>query len=205
MNWYLKVLKENYANFSGRAQRTEFWWFILVSLIVSAIALAVDRLIGLDFPPVFTISILAVFVPFLAVSVRRLHDVGKSGWMSLINLIPGIGSIFLFMFFCMDSVPEDNEYGPNSQEKPLPVSPSVKRFFFFTLSLLCFVLFLLQWSPLADAERDWKPVFEYIGFLNKVDYLTIPQHFWTSILAGFAITFFASAVAHGDHDIDEEF
>ena len=109
MSWYLKVVFDNYANFSGRAQRTEFWWFILVSLIVSAIALAVDRLIGLDFPPVFTISILAVFVPFLAVSVRRLHDVGKSGWMSLINLIPGIGSIFLFMFFCMDSVPEDNE------------------------------------------------------------------------------------------------
>ena len=204
MSWYLKVVFDNYANFSGRAQRAEFWWFILVSLIVSAIALAVDRSIGLDFLPVFTISILAVFIPALAVSVRRLHDVGKSGWMSLINLIPGIGLVFLFVFFCMDSTPEDNKYGPNLQEKPSPVSPSVKRFFFFTLSLLCFVLFLLQWSPWADAGRDWKPVFEYLGFVNKVDYLTIPQHFWTSILAGFAITFFASAVALGGYDTEEE-
>ena len=79
------------------------------------------------------------------------------------------------------------------------------KFLFYFLSLFSFVLFLLQWSPWADAERDWKPVFEYLGFVNKVDYLTIPQHFWTSILAGFAITFFASAVAHGGHDIDEEF
>ena len=55
------------------------------------------------------------------------------------------------------------------------------KFLFYFLSLFSFVLFLLQWSPWADAERDWKPVFEYIGFLNKVDYLTIPQHFWTSI------------------------
>ena len=79
------------------------------------------------------------------------------------------------------------------------------KFVFYFLSLFSFVLFLLQWSPWADAERDWKPVFEYLGFVNKVDYLTIPQHFWTSILAGCTITFLASAVFFGEGEAEEEF
>ena len=76
------------------------------------------------------------------------------------------------------------------------------KFFLYSLSLLSFFLFLLQWSPWAGGENGWRPVF---GLVDKVDYLTIPQHFWTSIFAGFAITFFASAVASEGYDTDEEF
>ncbi len=222
MSWYLKVVFDNYANFSGRAPRAEYWWFVLFNLIFASIIRILDTVLGLTFvvfepenssgelliPVSFgVIGIIytcAILLPHLAVSIRRLHDIGKSGWLLLLNLIPFIGPIIVLVYHVTDSTPEDNEYGSNLHEKPPPVSPSVKRFFFFTLSLLCFVLFLLQWSPWADAERDWKPVFEYLGFVNKVDYLSIPQHFWTSILAGFAITFFASAAALGGYDTEEE-
>ena len=125
MNWYLKVLK-NYAVFSGRARRKEYWMFALFQLIFALAAMAVDNIIGTTFKIgeqgipygyVYMIYTLALFIPALAVAVRRLHDVGKSGWFLLICLIPIIGVIWLLVLLVTDSKPGDNEYGPNPKEE----------------------------------------------------------------------------------------
>lgn len=117
MNWYLKVLK-NYAVFSGRAQRAEYWFFFLFSMIASILLLAADGMIGtmdmeLGLGLLYVAYSLAVLIPSLAVSVRRLHDIGKSGWWLLIGFIPFIGPIVLLVFFILDSQAVENTYGPN--------------------------------------------------------------------------------------------
>lgn len=117
MNWYLKVFRQ-YGDFSGRARRKEYWMFFLFNMIFSVGAIILDEILGTGTPDLgygilYMIYVLVLFIPGLAVSVRRLHDVGKSGWMMLIGLIPIIGGIGLFVMFLMDSNPGENEYGPN--------------------------------------------------------------------------------------------
>lgn len=117
MNWYLKVLS-HYADFNGRARRKEYWMFVLFNILFAFIAVLLDNLLGITFGelgygPIYITYALIVFIPGLAVSVRRLHDIGKSGWMILISLIPLIGSIWLIVLMATDSVPGDNEYGKN--------------------------------------------------------------------------------------------
>ena len=118
MNWYLKVLKE-YTNFTGRARRQEYWMFVLFQIMAIIVAIIIDNVLGITFTPEFpygwtyALYALATFLPALAVSVRRLHDIGKSGWWYLISLIPFIGGIWLLVLLCYDSVPNDNEWGPN--------------------------------------------------------------------------------------------
>ncbi|WP_227396005.1 DUF805 domain-containing protein [Jeotgalibacillus aurantiacus] len=110
MQWYLKVLK-NYVTFSGRARRKEFWMFNLINFLI-VLALSVVELV-LEIPAFLSgIYSLAIILPSLAVTVRRLHDIGKSGWWILISLVPLVGAIILLVFECLDSVP-DNQYGPN--------------------------------------------------------------------------------------------
>lgn len=119
MNWYIEVLKK-YAVFEGRASRSEFWFFILFSGIASIICGFLDQLI---FPttgnpetailPLTSIYILAIFLPFVGVSIRRLHDTGRSGWWLLLGLLPVIGLIVLFAFYVTDSESGTNEYGAN--------------------------------------------------------------------------------------------
>src|SRR4051812_41956656 len=103
MQWYLKVL-EHYADFNGRARRTEFWMFVLFSAIVSAVLGLVDSLFGTArflggggylFLPgsIGLVYGLAVLVPTLAVGVRRLHDTDRTGWWLLLWLIPIVGQI----------------------------------------------------------------------------------------------------------------
>ncbi len=120
MNWYVKVLK-NYAVFSGRARRKEYWMFVLFNFIFCIVAMILDNILGLAFEnvgygPIYLLYCLAVFIPGLAVSVRRLHDIGKSGWFILISLIPFIGPIWLLVLMCTDSEPGENDYGPNPKE-----------------------------------------------------------------------------------------
>jgi len=117
MNWYLKVLKQ-YADFSGRARRTEYWMFALFNVIFLIIAMLIDNVAGLTFGALpygvfYSIYALAVLIPGLAVAVRRLHDVGKSGWMILIAFIPVIGAIWLLVLTVTDSNPGENQYGAN--------------------------------------------------------------------------------------------
>lgn len=112
MHWYLTVLKK-YAVFSGRAQRAEYWYFVLFNVIISIALNIVGSILGDDNGVLGTLYTLAVLIPCLAVSVRRLHDTGRSGWMLLIGLIPIIGTIWLFVLMVLDSNPGDNKYGPN--------------------------------------------------------------------------------------------
>lgn len=120
MNWYLKVLKQ-YADFSGRARRKEYWMFALFNMIFAVVAMILDNIFGLTvgellYGVFYFLYGLAVLIPGLAVTVRRLHDVGKSGWMILIALIPLIGIIWLLVLMVTDSNPGENQYGENPKE-----------------------------------------------------------------------------------------
>jgi len=117
MNWYLKVLNQ-YTDFNGRASRTEYWMFTLFNVIFSIMCVLIDGKVGvslLDGVPYgyFTLLYsLAIFLPSLAVSVRRLHDIGKNGWWYLVGLIPLIGGVWLLILFATESMSQENEYGP---------------------------------------------------------------------------------------------
>ena len=117
MSWYLEVLKK-YAVFSGRARRMEYWMFILFNIIITVVLALIDSLIG-TFSPQAGVGLLgglyalAVLIPSLAVTIRRLHDTGRSGWWIFISLIPVIGGIVLLIFMLLDSQPGENRYGAN--------------------------------------------------------------------------------------------
>ncbi|WP_378186833.1 DUF805 domain-containing protein [Aquimarina sp. W85] len=117
MNWYLKAFKQ-YADFKGRARRKEYWFFGLFNMIFAFMALTLDNLFGITlydigYGPLYILYALIVFIPGLAITVRRLHDVGKSGWMIFISLIPVVGTIWLLVLLVTDSEPKTNEYGEN--------------------------------------------------------------------------------------------
>ena len=124
MNYYLKVL-QNYATFSGRARRSEYWYFVLFNMIFAIVAVVLDNVFGtaiegVGYGLIYGLYVLAVLLPGLAVAVRRLHDVGKSGWMFLIGLIPLIGPIWLLVLFCTDSQQGSNKWGENPKEITTP-------------------------------------------------------------------------------------
>lgn len=107
-----RALKQNYCNFSGRASRSEFWWFVLFNFILSAV-ISIVFCWSQDTMNVITGLVnLALLLPSLGLAVRRLHDIGKSGWWIFISLIPIVGWILLIVWYCKDSQMETNEYGP---------------------------------------------------------------------------------------------
>jgi uncharacterized membrane protein YhaH (DUF805 family) len=111
MNYYIEVLKK-YAVFSGRARRQEYWMFVLFNFIISfVISLVVMFAETLFFLPY--LYGLAVLIPGIAVTVRRLHDTNRSGWWWFITFIPLIGAIILIVFLAQDGQPGENQYGPN--------------------------------------------------------------------------------------------
>ncbi|MFC5046257.1 DUF805 domain-containing protein [Aquimarina hainanensis] len=120
MNWYITALNK-YAEFNGRARRKEYWFFALFNLLFAIVAIILDNVLGIaireiGYGPLYGIYALATIIPGLAVAVRRLHDIGKSGWMILIAFIPFIGAIWLLILFTTDSDPGENEYGPNPKQ-----------------------------------------------------------------------------------------
>ena len=116
MNWYIEVLKK-YAVFGGRARRKEYWIFSLIHIIVCFVLTFIESQLGLlkdEGPGVIGgLYILATLIPNIAVSIRRVHDVGKSGWWLLILFVPFIGGILLLYYLVKDSDPGQNQYGPN--------------------------------------------------------------------------------------------
>ncbi|MFV8569865.1 DUF805 domain-containing protein [Marinobacter sp. SBS5] len=120
MNWYLEVLKK-YAVFSGRARRKEYWFFILFNIIISLVLGVIDGFTG-SYSEAAGLGLLggiyslAVLIPGIAVTVRRLHDTGRSGWWFLIVLVPVIGALALLVFMVLDSKPGQNQYGSNPKE-----------------------------------------------------------------------------------------
>ena len=112
----VKICLNKYVDFSGRARRSEYWWFFLFNVLVSIVASIIDAIIGTrsgNFGLVEAIASLALLLPGLAVGARRLHDTTKSGWWLLIGLIPLIGLIVLIVFFVQDSDAGDNAFGPS--------------------------------------------------------------------------------------------
>ncbi|WP_246314292.1 DUF805 domain-containing protein [Kineococcus aurantiacus] len=110
----------NYATFSGRARRAEYWWFTLAVVLLSvvysvlaAVAQSVSSSLATLLTLLFSLVSLALLVPSIAVTVRRLHDTGKSGFFYFLSFIPLVGGIVLLVFCVQDSVPGPNHYGPN--------------------------------------------------------------------------------------------
>ena len=122
MNWYLKVLKQ-YADFSGRARRKEFWMFtlfhfiIIILFMLMAFTFNTDNYEGEEtnyFAMIFVgLYFLGTIIPSIAVSVRRLHDIGKSGFWYFISFIPYIGSFWLLILMCMEGKSGINQWGEN--------------------------------------------------------------------------------------------
>ncbi len=129
MNWYIGVLKK-YVVFSGRATRSEYWYFVLFNTIISMILMGIDIAMGtggaestmsadagvamnMSAGILTGIYTLAVFLPSLAVLIRRLHDTDHSGWWIFISLIPLVGAIVLLVFLVKDSTAGENQYGSN--------------------------------------------------------------------------------------------
>ena len=113
------VLKK-YAEFNGRSRRKEYWMFVLFNLIISIVLASTERVLGIgsEYGTGFLSAIysLGILIPSIAVGVRRLHDIGKSGWWLLIALIPVIGWIWLIVLLATDGLPGSNEYGTNPKE-----------------------------------------------------------------------------------------
>lgn len=121
MNWYLEAMKK-YAVFNGRSRRKEYWYFFLFNIIISIILRFIDVVIGsfsveAGMGLFGSVYILAVLVPWMAVMVRRLHDVDLSGWWMLLGVFPYIGAIVLLVFMTQDSNPDENQYGENPKRE----------------------------------------------------------------------------------------
>tara|TARA_Y100001936_G_C16022039_1_gene640080 strand:+ start:302 stop:676 length:375 start_codon:yes stop_codon:yes gene_type:complete len=121
MKWYLKVMRDNYANVSGRARRKEYWMFTLFYFILFIglfiVLFILDSLLGeTDFNSgaiILIIFLFVHFIPSLAVTIRRLHDTGKSGWYLLLQLIPYLGALIIFIFTVIEGDKNENKWGPN--------------------------------------------------------------------------------------------
>ena len=115
-DWYRVVLSK-YADSSGRSRRAEYWYFVLVNLIINIGLAIMDPMLDLMIAPnlglLGLIYGLAVLIPSIAVLVRRLHDTGRSGWWWLLIFLPLVGAIILIVFLAEDSDPGGNQYGPN--------------------------------------------------------------------------------------------
>jgi uncharacterized membrane protein YhaH (DUF805 family) len=122
--WFLNVLKNKYADFEGRARRKEYWMFTLFHIIILASVLVlglisaflISKVLGFLFLGVYLLINFGLLVPYLAALVRRLHDVGQSGWFVLVSFIPIVGPVIVLVFLCLDSQSGENQYGPNPKE-----------------------------------------------------------------------------------------
>ncbi len=113
---FLKAVKtclNKYADFSGRARRSEYWYFFLFLVIVDTVASILDSALFGDLSALYLIATLALIVPSIAAGVRRLHDTNRSGWWLLLGFIPVIGAIVLIVFFCQRGTAGPNQFGPD--------------------------------------------------------------------------------------------
>ena len=118
MNWFIAVLTKKYAEFSGRARRAEYWYFVLFYLLIYIGVTIIDRILGTYSSTagvglLQTLFSLSVLIPSIAVGIRRLHDTDRSGWWLLIAFIPLIGAIVLLIFTVQEGTSGDNQYGPD--------------------------------------------------------------------------------------------
>ena len=107
-----KVFWSRFADFSGRSRRKDYWIPMLVIFVIIGILSGIDGMI-IGMPILASLFSLAIIIPGLAVTIRRFHDIGRSGWAILFGFIPAVGSIILLFFMAKDSQPGQNQYGPN--------------------------------------------------------------------------------------------
>lgn len=119
MDWYLMALKK-YADFKGRSQRKEYWMFTLFNLLAFFVLSVAGGMLGDQAELLTGIYSLGVLLPSVAVTVRRLHDIGRSGWWALLMVVPVVGARILVIFALQDSQAEENEYGPNPKAPVFP-------------------------------------------------------------------------------------
>jgi len=112
LNWFLEPVRSQYADFEGRTSRKEFWMFVLVYFLLAIAVMIVAMLVGL--PQLYMLLSLAVLVPNIAITARRLHDTNKSGWWQLIGLVPLVGSIILIVLLALPAKNEGNTYGADT-------------------------------------------------------------------------------------------
>ena len=124
MKDFIDLLQNRYAEFSGRARRREYWMFVLFSVLTYLAACMAGALVDVALNTEGVIMALALvgvwlglIVPSIAVAIRRLHDTGHSGWMFLLAFVPVV-SLVLLVFYCIDSQPGSNQYGPNPKGIP---------------------------------------------------------------------------------------
>ena len=114
IGYWKRVVLEKYADFTGRARRSEYWWFTLAN-IIAVFVLAILIAVADIFWVLYVIYGLALIIPSIAVTIRRLHDTDKSGWWILIALVPFVGGIILLVFMCIDSTRGTNQWGPSEK------------------------------------------------------------------------------------------
>ena len=125
LDYWKKAFVKNYANFNGRARRSEYWYYTLMNIIIvvgiqiltGIFAAMQSSVMAMVFGGLYIIFALASIVPSLAVTVRRLHDVGKSGSFFFITFIPLIGSIWLLVLMCTEGNSGENAYGPDPKNQ----------------------------------------------------------------------------------------
>jgi uncharacterized membrane protein YhaH (DUF805 family) len=148
MKWYLKVLKQ-YADFSGRARRKEYWMFVLFNVIFAVLALGIDAVLMMNgiakVQVCYLTYLMAMILPSLAVLVRRLHDTGRSGWWMLISLIPLVGGIWLLVLILEDSQSGGNRYGANPKTSPGKPDAKARLFSASVTMMIAAVVWVVNW------------------------------------------------------------
>ena len=113
----VRIVLEKFADFTGRAPRSEFWWWVLFTVILDIGVSIIGALLDLVFGGHFMLHLLrlllalALIVPGLAVAVRRMHDSDRSGWWLLVGLVPVIGWVVVLVFYCLPGTPGSNRFG----------------------------------------------------------------------------------------------
>ncbi|PJJ53275.1 DUF805 domain-containing protein [Hymenobacter chitinivorans] len=126
MEYFLQALRK-YADFSGRARRKEYWMFVLFQVLAFIAAMVIDTIFatitGSEFGAGYITGLLwlALIVPGIAVSVRRMHDLDKSGWFLLVSFIPLVGGIWLLVLTCTEGTSGPNQYGPDPKGSALAI------------------------------------------------------------------------------------
>ena len=110
LNWFIKPVKDQYADFEGRTSRQAFWMFVLVSILLQIAISIVDNMLGTMI--IGFLFMIAIIVPSIAITARRLHDTNKSGWWQLVGLIPFVGAVILIVLCALKGDETANSYGP---------------------------------------------------------------------------------------------
>lgn len=180
MNWYLEVIKK-YAVFNERARRREYWLFILFNVIFTTVAVLLDNILNTTigrspYGVFYLLYGLFVFIPSLAVLVRRLHDIGKSGWMIFIALIPVAGTIWLLVLLVTDSQAGENQYGPNPKQAGTAEIKDSSTDIILFLIVIWMVAFRLTWGILNEVVVDFfsTTFFRYLNLLAGLIFALVP-------------------------------